>query len=94
MLPKTIQILDMNAVAERALQETLSRFDVAMKEPLPELPTRFPIQVGKQTRVFLEYHAQALRTSIAALAGSILDRVVEETLRNNGTECQPKRNLS
>lgn len=47
---------------------------------LAALPTRFPVQVDQQTRVFLEYHAIALNTSISALSGLILKEVVSRSL--------------
>ncbi len=47
---------------------------------LADLPTRFPVQVDLQTRVYLDYYARALGTSIASLAGLILNQAVAKSL--------------
>lgn len=81
-LPPCVEILDMKSVAERTLRLTMAQFSVATEAELATLPTRFSVQVGnRQTRVFLEYQARAMGTSIAGLAGLILDHVVEASLR-------------
>lgn len=41
-----------------------------------EGPQRFPVVVNRQTRAFLESQANAMRTSLAALAGLLLDEIV------------------
>lgn len=41
-----------------------------------EGPQRFPVVVSRQTRAFLESQAIAMRTSLAALGGLLLDEIV------------------
>lgn len=50
---------------------------------LENLPTRFPVQVDQQTRIFLEVHSRALGSSISALSGLILNQVVAHTLASH-----------
>jgi hypothetical protein len=78
-----IRPLTLEEVVRAALTDSSMEFRGNTKK-LADLPTRFPVQVDQQTRVFLEYHAQALGTSIASLSGLILKQVVNQTLANAG----------
>lgn len=85
--------LSLEDVLKAALASGNANFEVdpARVDGLADLPTRFPIQVDPRTRVFLEYHAMALGTSIAALSGLILKHVVEATLRAHHAAQAPQR---
>jgi hypothetical protein len=74
-----LAVMSIDSVAQAAIQSAHGA--VADPDALAALPTRFPVQVAQQTRVFLEYQAKALNTSIAGLAGLILDQVAAETVR-------------
>jgi hypothetical protein len=75
-----LAVMSLDSIARAAIQSGTQN-GVADPETLAALPTRFPVQVSQQTRVFLEYQAKALNTSIAGLAGLILDQVAVETIR-------------
>ena len=73
------KLLTLEEVVAAALAGGMVEFQ-GDAQKLAELPTRFPVHVDQQTRVFLEYHALALGTSISALSGLILNQVVAHTL--------------
>ncbi len=74
--------LTLTDVMKAAIGDAVAAAGAASEQDLEALPTRFPVQVGNSaTRVFLEYQAKALNTSIAGLAGTILDQVVANTLK-------------
>lgn len=74
-----MKVLTLEEVVAAALAGGMVEFE-GDTDKLADLPTRFPVQVDQQTRVFLEYHAMALGTSISALSGLILNQVVARTL--------------
>lgn len=83
--PETdMQMLTLEEIVAAALADGTSSFN-GNTEALKELPTRFPVQVELQTRIFLEYHAQALKISISSLSGLILNQVVARTLEQRKT---------
>lgn len=79
-----MKVLTLEEVVSAALSGGMVEFK-GDTEKLADLPTRFPVQVDQQTRVFLEYHAMALGTSISALSGLILNQVVARTLAASET---------
>lgn len=74
-----VEVLTLDEVVAAALAGGMGKFEDGGKN-LHDLPTRFPVQVDQQTRVFLEFHAASLGMSISALAGLILNQVVARTL--------------
>ena len=82
---KIFQMMSLEQIARAALASGTDEA-VADRGNLEGLPKRFPIAVSTETRVFLEYQARALHTSIAGLAGVILEGVAAETIkRREGT---------
>lgn len=90
-MKRRVRSLTLPEVVKAALGEGPEELSDEELRVLEDLPTRFPIQVDKQTRVFLEYHAQSLGTSIAALSGLILKQVVEATLQEQKAKKAPRR---
>lgn len=88
----SVASLSLEDVVRAALSSGGAQFEADGQDSagLSELPTRFPIQVDRRTRVFLEYHAKALGTSIAALSGTILNEVVEATLLGRQPPTRPR----
>lgn len=80
--PLTIpEVID--AAMTDAATQILARYAQANSERLQAAPTRFPVQVNQQTRVYLECYATALGTSLSSVCGLILNRVVAVTLQTH-----------